>query len=121
MTGIKCRNPACDSDVFKVEVESKKQEAQVKSGILSVPVTLVCAKCGQKVQTYVVNNQLREVVKAINSHDAKLTSFINAMNEAFERAQQERTEPFWKRLFRKPKPIVVELHDDGLEALGIEG
>jgi len=119
--GIKCRNPSCGGEVFKVEVESKKQEVQVKSGILSVPVTLVCAKCGQKVQTYVVNNQLREVVKAINSHDEKLTAFINAMNEVFERAIAEQSEPFWKRLFRKPKPIVVELCDDGLEALGIEG
>jgi len=120
---IKCRNPACNCDTFNVEIEYKKQELQIKSGDLSVPVVLVCTKCKQKQHAYVVNNQLREIVRNINIHDRKLTQFIEEMHQMVEAAQREK-EPLLRRLLRRVfgdnRPIMVELHDDGLEELGIE-
>ena len=94
---VKCRNPACDCETYTFVYEYKEQQKMVKNGDLRMPIRLTCTKCKTVQKAYVMNSQLREIVKAIHHHDNRLLEFVEFFSEVWKMAEMS-ARPWWKRI-----------------------
>ena len=60
---MKCPNPACRRELFKVLVVWKQK---IKELPHFLPVSLECAHCHRKIKAYVLNEDVRNMVKILN-------------------------------------------------------
>jgi len=96
---VQCRNPACDCETFTYVYEYREQQKMVKNGDMRMPIRLTCTHCGTVQKAYVMNSQLREVVKAINRHDVKVVEFIEFFSDVWKRVEMvEKNKPWWRRV-----------------------
>ena len=54
---MKCPNPACGRDIFKVRVVHK----QIIKDLPMLPVELTCTHCNRKVKAWVTNQNLKDL------------------------------------------------------------
>ncbi len=54
---MKCPNPACGRDIFKVRVAHK----QMIKDLPMLPVELACAHCDRKIKAWITNQNLKDL------------------------------------------------------------
>jgi len=78
---MKCANPACGGELFKVRVLPKEE---------NLTVELTCAKCGKVVKAWMTNEQLKVLNRqmlAVNSQIGRLADIV----------EKENKKPWWRR------------------------
>ena len=60
---MNCPNPACKSELFKVNVAWKHR---MKEFPQFVPVSITCARCGRHIKAYMVHKDMKAVISRLD-------------------------------------------------------
>ena len=90
---MKCPNPACGGETFKVRVVWKQRIREFPEFL---PVELTCIHCGRKIKACVLNENLRDLVRAMNILGEK-QSLISLILSEIKSILKERSKPWWRR------------------------
>ncbi len=86
---MKCSNPACEHEEFKVTVQHKSIDRDHPDRL---PVKLVCAKCRKPVKVWITNEQMKEMLRTQN----RLVKSFSALVSSFDSYVEWSTKPWWK-------------------------
>ena len=96
---MKCSNPACNHELFKVTVEKKFLRLNVeKLPFGRLPITLVCAKCGKPVKAWVTNEQLKQLVVILVEFKVAMTDDMKEFIEFIRQQEKPKKKGLLDRL-----------------------
>ena len=90
---MKCPNPACGRDLFKVRVVWKQK---IKGLPHFLPVALECAHCHRQIKAYVLNEDVREMVRVLSEMESVCNETRSMINNLIGKIERDLKKPWWK-------------------------
>ena len=91
---MKCPNPACKHELFKVNVAWKER---LKEFPAFVPVSVNCAKCGRQIQAYMTHKDMKAILTKLVGIEKIMFELLSVLEE-----KEPETKGLLRRLLRSP-------------------
>lgn len=89
---MKCSNPACSRELFKVQVERRRIDPMRPE---ELPVRLTCAHCGKQVKAWITNEQMRQIINLLNELNTEI-EFLRRLDKTARVELTVEHKPWWK-------------------------